>query len=82
MRTRIKYYSQDYGLVTDWFTVGPNLIVRGMINPYDFQYNVITVEGNMLVSTNAHSLREAKSSIRKNLISLGVKFEDEIRFGS
>jgi hypothetical protein len=64
--------------MTDFFTVGPNQIVRGLINP-DFSYSIHDFDADILYSGKASSLRAAKAKVRELLILCGVKFNGEIR---
>lgn len=81
MRTRIKYYSYGSDLMTDWFTISPNLIVRGIIHTETNQYTVVEFDSEIVKTDQASSLRSAKSSVRRKLLELGVKLGEEIRVG-
>lgn len=81
--TRLKYYSSVPDLLyTDWFTVGPNLIVRGVINTKTLQYYVYEFDSEMILEGQASKLRIAKEQIKVNLAKVGVNFDGEIRKGS
>lgn len=77
--TRLKYYSVDNLLYTDWFTLGPNLIVRGIINTGTFSFQIYEFDSEMVFESQAKSLREAKSLMKKQLLKIGVNFDGEIR---
>ncbi len=79
MRTRIRYYQYVHNLITDWFTIGPNLIVRGEISSLDNSYTIRTFDSEILYTGTSNNLRYTKSKIRELLLSVGVKFEEEIR---
>jgi hypothetical protein len=79
MRTRIKYFKYNDILVTDWFTIGPNNIVRGIVTPSDNSYSVITFDSQVVYEGTTPSLRNTKETVRLLLSKLGVKFEGEIR---
>jgi hypothetical protein len=76
---RIKYDSVDNLLYTDWFTIGPNLIVRGIINTLTFQYQVIEFNTDVVAEGQASNLRNAKHQLKNVLGKAGVNFEGEIR---
>jgi len=77
--TRIKYMSQ-YGLLwTDWFTVGPNIIIRGVIDTTNFRYEIREFDSSIVMDGTGDSLRHCKELIRQGLIDSGVKFDGEIR---
>lgn len=77
--TRLKYYKRDELLYTDWFTVGPNFIVRGIINTKTNTYQVIEFDSELVNDGQASNLRLAKDRVRALLIKAGVNFEGEIR---
>lgn len=79
MRTRIKYYQYGDTLMTDWFTVGPNLIVRGVINTLDNSISIVEFDSEEISRQPTRSLRSAKSLVRKKLLEVGVKLGEEIR---
>ena len=78
MRTRSKYYPYSDTLMTDWFTVGPNLIVRGVITTNN-TWSVMTFDSDLIVSGASSNLRYAKIELRKQLILSGVKLGEEIK---
>ncbi len=75
---RIRYRRFADFQFTEWFTIGPNLIVRGVITP-EFVVSVMTFEEELLFKDQASNMREAKAKLRALLIQAGVKLEDEIR---
>jgi hypothetical protein len=77
--TRLKYYSVDNLLYTDWFTLGPNLIVRGIINTETFTYQLVEFDSEMMYDGQASSLRSAKNLLKNQLTLAGVNFDGEIR---
>lgn len=77
--TRIKYYERGEELVTDWYTIGPNLVIRGVIDTKSFTYSIIEFNSSILISGSTDNLRSAKSSLKNNLKLSGVQFFDEIR---
>ena len=79
--TRLKYYSIDTLLYTDWFTLGPNLIVRGIINTETFTYQIVEFDSELVSEGKADNLRQAKSMMKNTLLKAGVNFEGEIRKG-
>lgn len=80
MRTRIKYYNFiNNVLVTDWFTVRANYIIRGKIN---LQYNYYYIEEfdeTRVLTGHAKDERTCKSNLRSALIDAGVILGNEIR---
>lgn len=81
MRTRIKYSRYGDQLMTDWFTVGPNLIIRGIIYLSTNQISIVEFESEVVVLEPSSNLRAAKSLVRKRLLQSGVKLGEEIRVG-
>ena len=77
--TRLKYYNDGELLTTDWFTIGPNLVVRGTINTKTFQYTIKQFDSQQVMSSTAKNLRDAKDKLKKELIKSGVIFDGEIR---
>lgn len=76
---RIKYNQIDSLLYTDWFTLGPNFIVRGIINTETFTYQILELNSELVLEGRARNLREAKTIMKNKLSSIGVNFEGEIR---
>lgn len=76
--TRIKYSKHGDSLVTDFFTVGPNNIIKGLVNS-DFSYSIHTFDADIIAAGKASNLRNAKLAIKKLLVIHGVKFDQEIR---
>jgi hypothetical protein len=79
MTTRIRYSEYENLLQTDWFTVGPNLVVRGIIDTKDFTYRVTQLGGELVVGGGCSNLRDAKSALKLALSGAGVNFVGEIR---
>lgn len=79
--TRIKYTELGNLLYTDWFTLGPNFIVRGIINTTDNIYQIVEFNTDIVDEGYCNSLRHTKDSLRQALIKAGVNFEGEIRKG-
>lgn len=80
--TRIKYERMQNTLVTNWLTVGPNQIIRGVIHP-DNTIDIVDIQSNILKSiSNISNKRKAKDLLKKELRSFGFNFEEEIRNNS
>lgn len=77
--TRIKYHQRDNILYTDWLTIGPNLVVRGMINKTNYTFSIYQFNSEPVYEGQASNLRIAKDTIKKQLVSAGVIFDGEIR---
>ena len=75
---RIKYSRYGETLMTDFITVGPNNIIRGLINP-DFSYSIHTFDADIIYSGKASSIRAAKTIVRRLLKECGAKLDNEIR---
>lgn len=76
---RVKY-TEVYGLLrTDWFTVGPNLVIRGVINTTNNYYELREFDNKLITSGTAKTLRAAKTKVKELLQEAGVNFGDEIR---
>jgi hypothetical protein len=76
--TRIKYSRFGNLLVTDFITVGPNNIVRGVIDS-GFIYSLSSFDGEIISKGQASNLRNAKIAVRKLLLQHGAKLNTEIR---
>jgi hypothetical protein len=76
--TRIKYSRFGGSLVTDFITVGPNSILRGIVLS-DNSYRLCTFDAEVIASGQASNLRNAKIAIRKLLLQHGAKLNTEIR---
>jgi hypothetical protein len=76
--TRIKYSRKGSVLVTDFITIGPNSVVRGVILS-DFVYYIYTFDADVMYSGQSSNLRNAKAKIKQLLLSCGAKFKEEIR---
>jgi len=79
--TRLKYIKINNALYTDWFTLGPNFIVRGVINLENYEFSVMEFNSELVLSKKCHNLRNAKDQLKNKLIEIGVKFDGEIRSG-
>lgn len=77
--TRLKYSEVGNLLYTDWFTLGPNFIVRGIINLTTHTFQIIEFNTDVVYDGQARSLRESKAKLKSQLITAGVNFTDEIR---
>lgn len=76
--TRVKYSKYNDILVTDFITVGPNDIIRGVITQ-TFEYSVNNFDGDILEKGQASNLRNAKSKVKALLKKYGARFDNEIR---
>lgn len=76
---RLRYYSVDNLLYTTWFTLGPNFIVRGIINTTSNHIQIIEFNSELVYEYQGNSLRDAKTVMRNQLVSMGVNFDGEIR---
>lgn len=76
---RIKYSEAPDLLYTDWYTIGPNFIVRAIINTKTFTYQIVEFDSELVYDGQASSLRQAKDIVKNKLIEAGVNFEGEIR---
>lgn len=76
---RLKYYRTDDLLYTDWLTLGPNFIVRGIINTKTLVYQVVELNTDVVLEGQANSLRQAKDTLKTGLVSSGANFSGEIR---
>lgn len=79
--TRLKYYEVGDLLYTDWFTLGPNFIVRGIINTTTLSYQIVEFNTDVVSEDKARSLRELKTKLKSQLSAAGVNFTGEIRNG-
>lgn len=76
---RLKYYKLGNNLYTDWFTVGPNFIVRGCISLDNYNVSINEFNSSIIVSANSDNLRKSKYLVKKKLSEVGVIFDGEIR---
>lgn len=76
---RIRYYPIDNLLYTDWFTLGPNFVVRGIINIDNLTYQICELNTELVMSGAGYDLRNVKSLMKTELNKIGVNFEGEIR---
>ena len=83
MTKRIKYTEMLGGtLLTDWFKVGPNYILRGQITRQhngQFECLVLEFDSSLVKFKSESSITKAKRTLRQLLIEAGVKFDNEIR---
>lgn len=77
--TRVKYNNIQGLLVTDWLTVGPNMIIRAVINPSNYYYEIRQFDSTRVLGGYAKNLRQAKTIIKSELTKSGVNFTGEIR---
>jgi hypothetical protein len=77
--TRLKYFNTDDLLYTDWFTIGPNLVIRAIINIKTHTYQIIEFDSEMVLEGKAKNLRQAKDKVKTELVKCGVVFDGEIR---
>ncbi len=73
---RVRYHA------TEWFTVGPNVIIQAVIESCPDQgisFSIGDHGGRQLYCEEVSSLRAAKSQVRKKLIEFGLVLEEEIR---
>lgn len=66
-------------LHTDWFTVGPNKVIRGIIDTNSDKFYIREFDSSLVISGQAKDLRQAKALVKKHLRESGVNFTDEIR---
>lgn len=76
---RLRYYSTENLLYTDWFTIGPNLIVRGILNTDTYHFQICELNTEMVYEYQGKNLRDAKTTLKNKLIDIGVNFDGEIR---
>jgi hypothetical protein len=76
---RIRYYSVGNLLYTDWFTLGPNFIVRGIINTENLTYQICELNSEIVIEGTGYNLRNVKSIMRAEFVKMGLNFEGEIR---
>lgn len=76
---RLRYTDQYDLLWTEWFTAGPNYVIRGVINKPNNYYEIRQFDNTLVTSGTAKSLRQAKSKVKELLQESGVNFEGEIR---
>lgn len=66
-------------IISEKFLVSRTTIIHATINVKDLIYRIWDQDGNILITGQASSLRQAKVNVKVRLIQLGVKFYDEIR---
>jgi len=76
---RIKYSEVGDLVYTDWYTVGPNFIVRGIINIKTFTFQVIEFNTDTVSEGQGNNLRHTKNMLKNTLSNVGVNFTGEIR---
>lgn len=79
MKTRITYYRDDNLLVTDWFTIGPNFIIRSVIDTENNSLTIQEFDSSVIKIIDCPTILSAKKSSRLELLNLGVKLHGEIR---
>lgn len=77
--TRLKYNEVGNLLYTNWITLGPNYIVRAIINTETFHFQIIEFNTDVVFEGSGKTLRESKSLVKKALAAAGANFSDEIR---
>lgn len=76
---RIRYWRIGNVLYTGWITLGPNLIVRGIVNTKNHKYMIVQFDEEIVVEGEGANLRHAKSIVKNKLIEAGAVFDGEIR---
>lgn len=76
---RLKYHTRDELLYTDWLTIGPNLVIRAIINTKTYTYQIVEFDMEVVLEGEANNLRRAKDLVRQKFVECGVQFEGEIR---
>ena len=77
--TRLKYYTAGKLQFTDWFTIGPNLIIRGYIHTESYRFYIVDFAADVMFESQADNLRQAKTLLKQQLALAGVSFTGEIR---
>lgn len=77
--TRLKYYKMGNELMTDWFTIGPNKIIRGVIDTTTNTIKVVEFDGEVVAELRTKNLRQAKTLLKHSLSISRVNFDGEIR---
>ncbi len=77
--TRLKYFRIDELLYSDWFTIGPNMVIRAIINTKTYTYQIIEFDSEMVLEGKCRNLRHAKDTVKTQLSNCGVVFDGEIR---
>jgi hypothetical protein len=77
--TRLRYYSVSDVIYTDWFTIGPNLIIRAIINTETFKYQITELNTDVVYEGKGKDLRSAKAQVKSAMLKAGVNFSEEIR---
>ena len=79
MPTRIKYNRVANLIYTDWFTLGPNFIIKGIINKDTYKFQVVEFNSELVFEGQGNNLRDAKTKLKETMINAGVNFTGEIR---
>lgn len=77
--TRLRYYKIGSELITDWFTIGPNKIIRGVIDTTTNTIRVVEFDSGILLEVRTKNLRQAKTLLKHSLSISRVNFDGEIR---
>jgi len=76
---RIRYNQIGDLLYTDWFTIGPNHVIKGIININNNTYQVIQFNTDVVAEGSCPNLRAVKFKLKQVLAQAGVNFDGEIR---
>lgn len=76
---RLKYSRIGNTLYTPWITIGPNMIVRGIVNAVNNNYIIVQFDSEIVAEGEGANLRHAKDLIRRRLEESGAVFDGEIR---
>lgn len=76
---RIRYWRIGNVLYTNWITLGPNLVVRGIVNSTSNRYMIVQFDEEIVAEGEGANLRHAKAIVRDRLIEAGAVFDGEIR---
>lgn len=76
---RLRYRRIGHTLYTDWLTLGPNMIVRGIVNSKTLKYMIVQFNTEIVAEGEGADLRHAKSIVRRRLEEAGLNFDGEIR---
>ena len=66
-------------IVTDWFTVRSNYIIRGKIDTSSNVYYIEEIDTTINTTGKSRNLRIAKERIRFLLLEYGCNIDNEIR---
>lgn len=76
---RLKYYTVDNLLYTDWFTLGPNFIIRGIVNTDTYHIQITEFDSELVYEYQGKNIRDSKTHLKNHLTKIGLNFEGEIR---